>query len=161
MNVNELLELLQKDARIPVEQLAVMTGKTVLQIADEMQKLQDDNIIVGYTTLINWDKTDRDYVSALIELKISPSERQGFDVVAQKIAKYPQVRSLYLMSGAYDLAVFAEGKTLKEVALFVSEKLAQMEAVLSTATHFMLKTYKSAGIEFESSHRDDREVITL
>ncbi len=159
--MNELLELLQKDARISIEQLAVMTGRTADEIESELQKLRDENIIAGYTALINWDKTDRDYVSALIELKITPSDGKGFDVVAEKIAKYPQVRSLYLMSGAYDLAVFVEGKSLKEVALFVSEKLAQMEAVLSTATHFMLKTYKSAGITFDTKQKDNREVITL
>ncbi|MDP4109329.1 MAG: Lrp/AsnC family transcriptional regulator [Bacillota bacterium] len=159
--MNELLEILQKNARITDEQLAVMTGRTVEDVAAEIKTLQEKNIIAGYAALVNWDKTDRDYVSALIELKINPSNGKGFDAVAEKIAKYPEVRSLYLMSGAFDLAVFVEGKSLKEVAMFVSEKIAQTEEVLSTATHFMLKTYKSAGITFESRKKDDREVITL
>lgn len=116
---------------------------------------------VGYKTIVNWDKTDKDVVVALIELRITPQRGEGFDKVAERIYKYPQVKSLYLMSGAYDLAVTIEGKSMKEVALFVAQKLAPMDSIISTATHFVLKKYKEEGIVFEDDEKDTRQVITL
>ena len=123
--------------------------------------MEKENIIVGYKTMINRDKTDDERVTALIELRITPQRGEGYDKIAERIYKYPQVKSLYLMSGAYDLAVIIEGKTMKEVALFVAQKLAPMEAVISTATHFMLKKYKDDGLIFYKDEKDTRQVITL
>ena len=138
-----------------------MTGSSAQEVGEQIAKLEKENVIVGYKTLINWDKTDRDVVIALIELRVTPQRGEGFDKVAERIYKYPQVKTLYLMSGAYDLAVIIEGKTMKEVALFVAQKLAPMDAILSTATHFVLKKYKEEGIVFEDDEKDTRQVITL
>ena len=130
------------------------------KIAQMLGMEEKENVIVGYKTIVNWDKTDKDVV-ALIELRITPQRGEGFDKVAERIYKYPQVKSLYLMSGAYDLAVTIEGKSMKEVALFVAQKLAPMDSIISTATHFVLKKYKEEGIVFEDDEKDTRQVITL
>ncbi len=160
--MNDILEIIEKNgSKVTVEEIAQMTGKTVAEVAAAIDALEAENVIVGYRTLINWEKTDREVVTALIELRITPQRGEGFDKVAERIYKYPQVKSLYLMSGAYDLAVTIEGKTMKEVALFVAQKLAQMDSVISTATHFVLKKYKEDGIYFEDSEKDTRQVITL
>ena len=118
-----------------------------------------DGIILGYKTIIDWEKTDCEAVTAMIEVKLTPQHNRGFDRVAEKIYNYPEVQSLYLMSGAYDLAVFIEGKTMKEVALFVSSRLAQMDEVVSTATHFVLKKYKEHGTKYVTAKKDERLVI--
>lgn len=159
--MNEILSILLQDARTSIEDIAVMTGKSIEEVAATIQELEDNHVILGYKPLINWEKTDREYVKALIELKVTPQLGEGFDAIAERIYSFPQVLHLYLMSGAYDLAVFVEGKNIKEVAMFVSEKLAPMASVLSTATHFMLKTYKREGVIFEGDNKDTREVITL
>ena len=138
-----------------------MLGAEEQEVAESIKKLEKENVIVGYKTIINWEKTERDVVTALIELRITPQRGEGFDKVAERIYKYPQVRSLYLMSGAYDLAVTIEGKSMKEVALFVAQKLAPMDSIISTATHFVLKKYKEEGIVFEDDEKDTRQVITL
>ena len=138
-----------------------MIGKTEDEVAAAIAEMEKENIIVGYKTMINRDKTDDERVTALIELRITPQRGEGYDKIAERIYKYPQVKSLYLMSGAYDLAVIIEGKTMKEVALFVAQKLAPMEAVISTATHFMLKKYKDDGLIFYKDEKDTRQVITL
>lgn len=131
------------------------------EVADKIEKMEKENVIVGYKTIVNWDKTDKDVVVALIDLRITPQRGEGFDKVAERIYKYPQVKSLYLMSGAYDLSVTIEGKSMKEVALFVAQKLAPMDSIISTATHFVLKKYKEEGIVFEDDEKDTRQVITL
>ena len=131
------------------------------KIAQMLGMEEKENVIVGYKTIVNWDKTDKDVVVALIELRITPQRGEGFEKVAERIYKYPQVKSLYLMSGAYDLAVTIEGKSMKEVALFVAQKLAPMDSIISTATHFVLKKYKEEGIVFEDDEKDTRQVITL
>lgn len=131
------------------------------KIAQMLGMEEKENVIVGYKTIVNWDKTDKDVVVALIELRITPQRGEGFDKVAERIYKYPQVKSLYLMSGAYDLAVTIEGKSMEEVALFVAQKLAPMDSIISTATHFVLKKYKEEGIVFEDDEKDTRQVITL
>jgi DNA-binding Lrp family transcriptional regulator len=138
-----------------------MLGMEEKEVADKIEKMEKENVIVGYKTIVNWDKTDKDVVVALIELRITPQRGEGFDKVAERIYKYPQVKSLYLMSGAYDLAVTIEGKSMKEVALFVAQKLAPMDSIISTATHFVLKKYKEEGIVFEDDEKDTRQVITL
>ena len=138
-----------------------MVGKTEEETKAIIAGLEKENIIVGYKTMINWDKTDNEHVNALIELRITPQRGEGYDKVAERIYKYPEVKSLYLMSGTYDLAVTIEGKSMKDVALFVAQKLAPMETVISTATHFVLKKYKDDGLVFYKDEKDSRQVITL
>ena len=157
--MNKILEILENDARITPEKIAVMTGLTSEEVNKAIAEMEEENIILGYKPIINEDKVATDTVTALIELKVTPSAGEGFDAIASRIYCYEQVRHLYLMSGAYDLAVFVEGKNIKEVAMFVSEHLAQMDSVLSTSTHFMLKTYKREGIIFENNKTDDREML--
>ncbi len=125
----------------------------IKRIIDQYEK---DGVILGYKTLIDWDKTDREYVSALIEVKITPQRDRGFDRVAERIYNYPEVQSLYLMSGGFDLAVLIEGKTMKEVAYFVAQKLATLEDVISTATHFVLRKYKDKGVIYGVVEVDER-----
>ena len=158
----DILKILEKENnKVSRAKIAHMLGVTDEEVAAEIKKLEEENVIVGYKTLINWDKTDTEVVNALIELRVTPQRGEGFDKIADRIYKYPQVKSLYLMSGAYDLAVTIEGKTMKEVALFVAQKLAPMDCIVSTATHFVLKKYKEEGIVFGESEKDTRQVITL
>lgn len=160
--MNEILRLLDiEKGKIDRARIAAMLRIDESEVDERLAQLERNNVIVGYKTIVNWDKTDREVVSALIELKITPQRGEGFDRVAERIYKYPQVKSLYLMSGAYDLAVNIEGKTMKDVAMFVAQKLAPMDAVISTATHFVLKKYKEEGIVFEDNEKDTRQVITL
>ena len=138
--MEEILNILDKEkGNVSRAKIAQMLGMEEKEVADKIEKMEKENVIVGYKTIVNWDKTDKDVVVALIELRITPQRGEGFDKVAERIYKYPQVKSLYLMSGAYDLAVTIEGKSMKEVALFVAQKLAPMDSIISTATHFVLK----------------------
>ena len=160
--MEEILNILDKEkGNVSRAKIAQMLGIEETEVADKIEKMEKENVIVGYKTIVNWDKTDKDVVVALIELRITPQRGEGFDKVAERIYKYPQVKSLYLMSGAYDLAVTIEGKSMKEVALFVAQKLAPMDSIISTATHFVLKKYKEEGIVFEDDEKDTRQVITL
>lgn len=159
--MKEILEILEKDSSISVENIALMLDKSVDEIREKIRKLEEDGVIVGYKALINWDKTDSETVTALIEVKVTPQRGQGFDKVAERIYRYPQVKACYLMSGGFDLTVMIEGRSMKEVALFVAEKLAPLENVLSTSTHFVLKKYKDKGIVFEGKPEDDREAVIL
>lgn len=157
----ELLNILESDSRYSTKELATMLNTSEEAVAEEIKKLEDEKIILGYRTMINWEQVEQDTIKAYIELKITPQHSRGFDKVAERIYQYPQVKSLTLMSGAYDLLLEVEGGTLRDVAMFVSEKLAQMDAVISTATHFVLKTYKKENVLFEGTDKDLREVITL
>ena len=160
--MEEILNILDKEkGNVSRAKIAQMLGMEEKEVADKIEKMEKENVIVGYKTIVNWEKTDKDVVVALIELRITPQRGEGFDKVAERIYKYPQVKSLYLMSGAYDLAVTIEGKSMKEVALFVAQKLAPMDSIISTATHFVLKKYKEEGIVFEDDEKDTRQVITL
>ena len=160
--MEEILNILDKEkGNVSRAKIAQMLGMEEKEVADKIEKMEKENVIVGDKTIVNWDKTDKDVVVALIELRITPQRGEGFDKVAERIYKYPQVKSLYLMSGAYDLAVTIEGKSMKEVALFVAQKLAPMDSIISTATHFVLKKYKEEGIVFEDDEKDTRQVITL
>ena len=154
--MNEILKLLEDNARLTDEQLALMLGKEVGEIRDMIRTYEQDGVILGYKTLIDWEKMGREHVSALIELKITPQRDRGYDYVAQKIYNYAEVESLYLMSGSFDLAVLIEGKTMREVALFVAEKLATIEDVISTATHFVLRKYKDKGLIYGAMPVDER-----
>ncbi len=157
---NELLAIIEKNGRIDLKQLAILLGVEEIDVVNELAALESEGVICGYHTMIDWEKTDIDKVSALIEVRVTPQRGQGFDNVAERIQKYPEVRSVYLMSGGYDLMVIIEGKTLREVSTFVSDKLATQEPVLSTATHFILKKYKDHGIMLSQKKEDEREMIT-
>lgn len=159
--MRELLYVLEKDSNYDLEQLAVMLNKSVEEITATIKKLEDEKVIIGYKALVDWEKTDRELVTALIEVKVTPQRGEGFDRIAERISRYPQVKSCYLMSGGFDLTVIVEGKSMKEVALFVAEKLSVLDSVLSTSTHFVLKKYKDYGMEFACEEKDDREVIVL
>ncbi|MGL4762525.1 MAG: Lrp/AsnC family transcriptional regulator [Sarcina sp.] len=158
--MEEILEILEKNSRCSDEDLALMTGKTVEAVRDAIQDFEEKSIIAGYTTLINWENTGKETVTALIEVKITPQRGVGFDKVAARIYQFDKVRACYLMSsGGFDLTVIVEGKTMKEVAMFVSEKLAVQEFVTGTATHFVLKKYKEHGTVFKEKKMNDREIL--
>ena len=160
--VGNILDILEKsDKKLSNEQIAQMIGSSEEEVAAIICGLEKENIIVGYKTMVNWEKTDKELVTAIIELRVSPQRGEGFDRVAEKIYKYNQVKSLFLMSGSYDLCVIIEGETMKDVALFVAQKLAPMDNVLSTATSFVLKKYKEDGMIFYNDEEDSRQVITL
>ena len=152
-----ILEMLEKEARLTPEEIAIMTQRDCGDIKAAIEEYEKSGVILGYKALIDWDKTEREYISALIELKVTPQRDRGFEKIAEKIYNYPEVKSLYLMSGAYDFQVVIEGKTLREVAQFVATKLAPIDAIISTATHFVLKKYKDNGIVFEIPEKDERE----
>ena len=157
---DELLALIEKNSRIGLNELAVLLGVEEVEVAEELARLEEEGIICGYHTLINWDKTSIEKVTALIEVKVTPQRGQGFDRIAERIYNYPEVKSVYLISGGYDLLVTLEEKTLKEIASFVSDKLSTLDSVLSTATHFILKKYKDHGTVFDKKREDEREVVS-
>lgn len=156
----ELLSLIEKNSKMSLKELAVLLGADELEIANEMEALEKEGVICGYHTLIDWDKTKSEKVTALIEVRVTPQRGQGFDKIAERIYKYTEVRSVYLISGGFDLLVTLEGKSLKEISAFVSDKLSTLDSVLSTATHFILKKYKDHGTILDKKHEDEREVIT-
>jgi DNA-binding Lrp family transcriptional regulator len=156
----KILELLEENSRLRPEQIATMLGMEEAEVAARIRELEENKTIVKYHTLINWEKAGDETVSALIEVKVTPQRGAGFDAVAERIYRFPEVKSLYLMSGAYDIAVMIEGQTMKEVALFVATKLATLEDVQSTATHFVLKKYKQQGVIMEDKEEDKRLVIS-
>lgn len=159
--MEEILEILEKNFRYTDEQIAVMAGKTVEEVREAIQDYEEKSIIAGYTTLINWENTGKEVVTALIQVKVTPQRGEGFDKVAERIYRYDQVQACYLMSsGGFDLTVIVEGKTMKEVATFVAQKLAVLDNVDGTATHFVLKKYKDHGTIFkEKKNTDNREAI--
>lgn len=157
---DELLNLIEKNSRMGLKELAVLLGVNEIDVANELAKLEQEGVICGYHTLINWDKTDIEKVTALIEVKVTPQRGQGFDKIAERIYNYPEVKSVYLISGGFDLLVTLEEKSLKEIANFVSDKLSTLDSVLSTATHFILKKYKDHGTVFDKKREDEREVIS-
>ena len=160
MNVKEkLLTMLEQDARLTPAQLADMSQIDLAEVEEILREFEKNNTILGYKTVIDWDKTDREQVTALIEVKITPQRGMGFDQIARQIYSHHQVESVYLMSGGFDLTVIISGRTMRDVAGFVSEQLAPMENVLSTGTHFILKKYKEQGVTFNPDDTDDREVM--
>lgn len=155
----KLLAILEQDARLTISQLATMVEMSEDEVINAVKNFERNNVILGYRTIIDWEKTDKEFVTALIEVKITPQKGMGFDEIARQIHSHPQVESVYLMSGGFDLTVIISGKSMKDVARFVSEQLAPMENVLSTGTHFVLKKYKEQGVEFNSYDHDEREVL--
>ena len=156
----KILNLLEKNARIDIHDVAVMLGVAEHEVANEIADMEKEHIICGYNTLINWDKTDTEKVTAFIEVRVTPQRGQGFEKLAERITNYPEVKSIYLMSGAFDFAIFLEGKTLKEVSMFVSTKLSTLEAVAGTATHFVLKKYKDHGMILIDKEPANRMKVT-
>ena len=154
--MKSLLELLENDGTLTAEQLAVMIGGDAEEIKELIRQYEKDGVIVGYKTLIDWDKTDRTMVTALIELKVEPQIDRGFDDIAERISNFPEVESVYLMSGGFDIAVMIEGKSLKEVAFFVAEKLSTMDGITGTATHFVLRKYKDKNTIYHRKPVDER-----
>lgn len=159
--MDKILKLLEDDATLTAEQIAVMLSKEVGDIKKAIEEYEENGVILGYKTIVDWDKTDREYVNALIEVKVMPQRDKGFDRIAEKIYNYPEVKSLYLMSGGFDFALILEGRTMKEVAYFVAQKLAPVESVTSTATHFVLRKYKDKGVIYGGGEVDEREKMQL
>ncbi|AGB41332.1 transcriptional regulator [Halobacteroides halobius DSM 5150] len=155
----EILELLENDSDLSSKEIATMLDIPANKVKMEINKLEEENVIVKYHTLIDWDKTDKEIVTAFIDVKVTPERDLGFDAVAKRIYKFSEVKSVYLMSGGYDLSVKIEGRTMKEVALFVAEKLATIEPIESTTTHFMLKTYKKDGIIFKGDQKAAERLV--
>ncbi len=157
----EVLQILEGDARISIETIADMVELTEEEVQNIIKSLEEREIILNYQTVINWDKAPiDDGVAAMIDVKVAPKRDVGFDSLAERIYRFPEVKAVYLMSGAYDLSVQIEGKSMKEVAFFVSNKLSTLDSVLSTTTHFLLKKYKHDGIIFESDKKDKRIVVS-
>ena len=156
----QILAILEKNSRIDLKELAVLLGVEELDIVNEMAAMEKEGIICGYHTLIDWEKTSIEKVTALIEVRVTPQRGQGFDNIAERIYKYPEVTAVYLISGAYDLLVTLDGKNLRDISRFVSDKLSTMDYVLSTATHFILKKYKDHGTILAKKYEDEREKVS-
>ena len=157
----ELLRLIENNARLSSEEIAVMLGTTAADVEAEIKRLKDENIILGYNTIINWEKQAPDNCIGMIEVRFTPVKNKGYDHIAQILSKYDKVTACYLMSGGFDLMIIYEDRTLRDIATFVTEKIATMEGVLSTTTHFILKKYKANGIIYDNPNSDDRQAIIL
>ncbi len=158
--MKEILELLEYNSRLTPSQIATMLDIDVEDVCQRIKEMEEDKTIISYHTLINWEKVGVEKVSAVIEVKVAPQRDVGFDAIAERIYRFPEVTSVHLVSGGYDLAVLVEGKSMKDVALFVAMKLSTLDTVLSTHTHFVLKTYKRDGIILEDGEKDRRLVVT-
>lgn len=156
----KILMFIEKDSRVNLKDLAVMLGVDEVTVANEMAAMEQEGIICGYHTMIDWDKTTTEKVTALIEVRVTLQRGQGFDTIAERLYKYPEVNSVYLISGGFDLMVILEGRTLKEISQFVSDKLSTQDSVLSTATHFILKKYKDHGTILSKKYEDERISVT-
>ena len=156
----EILTFIEKNSRVDLKELAIILGTDEATVANEMAEMEKERIICGYHTLIDWDKTSMEKVTALIEVRVTPQRGEGFDKIAERIYNYTEVHAVYLISGAYDLMVILEGKTLKGVSMFVTDKLSTIDQVVGTATHFILKKYKDHGTVLGQAKTDERMVIT-
>jgi len=156
----QIIDLLIEDARIAPEQIAVMTASSPAQVREAIAHLERERVLVKYAAVINWERTGREWVQAMIEVRVHPQRDRGFDAMAARIYQFEEVTALYLMSGAYDLMVMVEAPTLKQLAGFVSSKLSTLEGVTGTATHFMLKTYKQGGVVFSGEEGDRRLAVS-
>ena len=156
----KILAVIEKNSRIDIHDLAVLLGESEAAVANEIAEMEKVHVLCGYHTLINWDNTSEEKVTALIEVKVTPQRGMGFDKIAERIYQYSEVNAVYLMSGAFDFTVFIEGRTMREEAQFVSEKLSPLDSVLRTATHFVLKKYKDHGTILVQESSDERMLIT-
>ena len=156
----QILKMLNKNARFSLEDMAAATGRTAAEVAAEIARLEDEGIIRGYKTVIDWGKTERPYVSAIIQLKVTPKTGRGFEEIAERITLFPEVESVYLMSGVYDLNVVVKCRTFEEVAMFVAKELSTLDSVTSTATHFVLRRYKELDVALGVKEPDERGLIS-
>ncbi len=156
----KILTFIEKNSRVDLKELAIMLGVDEAAVANEMAAMEKEHVICGYHTLIDWEKTSIEKVNALIEVRVTPQRGRGFDSIAERIYNYPEVNAVYLISGGYDLLVTLEGKTLREVAQFVSDKLSPLESVLSTKTNFILKKYKDHGTVIAKPQEDERMLVS-
>lgn len=163
--MEKIIEILKEDSRVTPKEIGIMLGLSKEEVLKKIEELEDNNIILKYTTIINeekleneekWDNEEK--IRAFIEVKVTPEREKGFDSIAERIYKFPQVKSLYLMSGAYDFQIVVEGDSIKEISMFVSKKLSILENVNSTATHFLLKKYKENGVYMSESKREDNRI---
>ena len=159
--MKELLNIIENNSHISAEKIAVMLDMKCEDVEKIIKKYEEERVILGYKTLVNWEKTDAEKVTAFIELKVTPQFEQGFDSIAAKIYNYEQVKTVWLMSGSFDIGLIVEDKNMKDVALFVAEKLAPMNQVISTGTHFVLGTYKDCGVVFDKKTGDERGYVSL
>ena len=159
--MKQIFKALENDARLTPGQVADMTGVPVKEVEKVIKKAEKDHIIVKYKTIIDWQKMNEEKVMALVEVKVAPQRNVGFDAIAERIYRFPQARSVYLASGTYDLAVLVVGETMQDIALFVSEKLAPLDTVQGTVTHFILKKYKEDGEIFKGEEAVKRETVVL
>ena len=157
--MERILRILEENARISLEDLAAMVGKTPQEVARQIDAWQEQHVINGYKALIDWDKVDTQRVQAIIELRVSPKRDCGFDEIAATIARFDEVDSVLLMSGGYDLSLVLSGKSFQDIALFVAKRLSPLDDVLSTATHFVLRTYKKGGVLYGLEPDDERELL--
>ena len=157
----QILNYIETNARVDMKELAVILGMDEIDVINEISAMETEGVICGYHTLIDWDKVTQEKVQALIEVRVTPQRGKGFDDIAERIYKYPEVKSTYLISGAYDLLILMEGKTLREISSFVSEKLSTLDSVISTATHFVLRKYKDNGTILHKEYDDERIMMTL
>ena len=156
----KILTFIEKNSRINLKELAIMLGVDEASVANEIAAMEQENVICGYHTLIDWDKAGLEKVTAMIEVRVTPQRGMGFDKIAERIYNYPEVKSVYLISGGFDLMVTLEGKTLREVSQFVTDKLSTLDQVLSTKTNFILKKYKDYGTIFGKKSKDERMLVT-
>ncbi len=156
---DEILKLISKNSKLTSDEIAKELNLDKDKVAEEIKKMENEQIICGYNTLINWEKTDREVVTALIEVKVTPQRGNGFDKIAERICQFEEVKACYLMSGGFDFTVILEEKSLKEIAFFVSDKLSPIDAVIGTGTHFVLKNYKDHGIIMEKKTSSDRRML--
>lgn len=157
----QILKYMEKNSKVDPSELAVLLGTNEVTVVNEIAKMEQEKIICGYHTLINWEKAGTDSVTALIEVRVTPQRNRGFERIAERIYNYPEVNSVYLISGAYDLLVTIEGRTLMEISQFVSDKLSPIDEVISTATHFILKKYKDHGTIMSAKEREERMPVSL
>ncbi len=156
----EILEILRQDCRVTAEQIAVMIEADPEEVAKEIERLEDEKTIVKYNAVINMEQADKEIVQAVIEVRVTPQREQGFDSLAKRIYRFSEVRSVYLVSGSFDLLVLIEGLSMRQVATFVAEKLSVLDGVISTATSFVLRKYKEDGVILIDDEKDDRLVVT-
>ncbi|ATZ61320.2 MAG: Lrp/AsnC family transcriptional regulator [Methanosarcinales archaeon Met12] len=161
MKEEKILRILEDDARVGAGEIATMVGASESQVKKSIEKMEKEGIIRRYKTIINWDKVGKDYVYAMIEVKITPERGVGYDAIAERIAKFPEVISVRLISGGHDLSLLVKGQTMRDVAFFVAEKIAPLEQIQGTVTHFILRTYKEGGDIFYGKEEPKRLAITL
>ena len=158
---NEILSLIEQNAKLTPEEISVYLGAPEADVRAEIARMEEEHVICGYNTLINWERTDSEFLTALIAVKVTPTRGEGFNRIAERIYRFDEVTAVYLMSGGYDLTVIVKGKSLKDISYFVSDKLSPLDSVLSTATHFVLKKYKDHGVVLSEHHEgDDRMIVS-